>query len=81
MFTVALDIGIDFCHKFFDAPERPATDRLLCNDVELDLYLIQPRRIGWRVVDLIARMSRQPAFDRWMLVYGVVIDDEMNIKL
>lgn len=81
MLLVAFDVCIDFCHKIFNAAEGATSNRLLGNSVEPNLHLVQPRGISWREMDLITRMPSQPAFDRWMLVRGVVIDDEMDIKL
>lgn len=78
---VLLDKAVNHCDKFFDAAEGSPANGLLGNDVEPNLDLVEPRSIGWRVMDLIARMHCQPSFHGWMLMCGVVIHNEMDIKL
>jgi len=43
--------------------------------------LIDPRRGRRGEVDMVAWMSRQPGFDLRRLMGGVVVHDDMNVKL
>lgn len=53
----------------------------LGNDVEPDLHLIEPRRVGGCEVNVVARVGREPAFDLVMFVGAVIVDDEMDIEI
>jgi len=44
---------INFGNQIFDASESSSPDCSLGDQIEADLDLIQPRSIGWRIVDLI----------------------------
>ncbi len=50
--VVAIDEELDAGDQGSNASVRAATDRLLGDDVEPDLDLIEPRRVGRRVVDV-----------------------------
>ena len=57
MFIVVRDIAIDARHQFAHAPERAAADGLLGYQREPALDLIEPARIGRRVVDVKSPMA------------------------
>ena len=43
--------------------------------------LVEPRGIGWREVNVPARMAGEPSFDLGVLVSGGVVDDEVDVEL
>ena len=65
--------------KGFHAPESPASNSLLGDDVEPDFHLIQPGGVGGCVVNLETGMGSQPSFNFGMLVGGVVVDHQMDV--
>ena len=69
---------INLPDQFFHTSEGPSADGLLGDDIEPNLHLVQPRRIGRRKMDIKARMNGQPAFNPRMLMGGIVVDDEMD---
>ena len=71
----------DLAHELFDAGKRAASDGLLSDDAEPAFDLVEPGRIGWGVVDVIARSLGEPGFDFGVLVGGVVVDDQMDIEI
>ena len=71
----------DTLNKLTDGGKGAATDRLLGDDVEPDLDLIEPGRVGRGEVDVIAGPSGEPAFDLGVLVGAVVVDDEVNVEV
>ncbi len=75
-----LDEVVDSGDQVFDAPETPSADRLLGDEAEPSFHLIEPGRVGGSVVDLEAGPLRQPESYLGMLVGGVVVYDQMNIK-
>jgi hypothetical protein len=72
---------VDSGDQVFDAPEAPSSNRLLRNETEPSLDLIEPGRIGGRVMDVKARSLCQPNSNVGMLVGGIVVDDEMDGKI
>ena len=75
-----LDEVVDSGDQVFDAPETPSADRLLGDESEPTLDLIEPGRVGGSVVDLEARSLCQPESYLCMLMGGIVVHDQMNIK-
>jgi len=75
-----LDEVVDSCDQVFDAPEATSADRLLGDESEPTLDLIEPGRVGGSVVDLEAGTFCQPESHLGMLMSGVVVDDQMNIE-
>ena len=67
------DIGVDLLHQLFDRAERAAPNGLLSDEPEPALDLIEPTRIGRRVVQMITRMTGEPGPDLGMLVGAVVV--------
>ena len=76
-----LDEGVDLLDQVFHAAERAPADGALGDQTEPARYLIQPRGIGGRVVEVVARPLCQPSSYSGMLVSGVVVDDEMNVEI
>ncbi len=75
-----LDEVIDFVDQFFNAAERTASNSALRDDIKPDFDLIEPRGVRWRVVDMEARVQCEPAFDRRMLVCGIVVHNQMKVE-
>ena len=80
MLVVVLGEAVDFCDEVLDALEGAAADRLLGDESEPALNLIEPRGISWRVVDMEARPRSQPEAHPGVLVGGVVVDDQMHVE-
>ena len=78
---MAMNEVIDFRGLVLDAPEGAPPNRLLDDDVEPDLDLVQSGGAGRRQMDIEARMRGQPAPDPGVLVSGVVVDDQMDIQV
>ena len=78
--VVVGDVVIDFVHQFTHAAERTAPDRLLGDEREPALDLIEPAGVGGSVVEVVARMADQPGFDLGVLVGGVVVGDQMDFE-
>ena len=74
-------VVVDFVHQFAHAAERAAPDRLLGDEREPALDLIEPAGVGGGVVDVVARMAGEPGFDLRMLVGGVVVGDQMDVEI
>lgn len=65
---------VDFTDQVAHAAERPPPNRLLRDKSEPALHLIEPARVGGRVVNVEAAMACEPSLDRGMFVGGVVVD-------
>src|SRR3954454_15338342 len=74
---VTLDLSFEISHRV----KRAATNRLAGNLTEPDLDLIEPRRVGGRVVNMKASSTRKPSLNSGMLVSSVVVHDQMHIEL
>ena len=75
-----LDEVVDSFDQVFDAPEAPSANRLLCDESEPTFDLIEPGGVGGSVVDVEAGPLCQPESYVGMLVGGVVVDDQMDLK-
>ena len=75
-----LDEVVNSGDQMFDAPETTSANRLLGDESEPTFDLIEPGRVGGSVVDLEAWSLCQPESYLCMLMGGVVVDDQMNIK-
>ena len=71
---------VDSGDQVLDAPEAVSANRLLGDEPKPSLDLIEPGRVGWRVVDLEAWPLPQPESYLGMLVGGVVVDYQMDIQ-
>ena len=81
-------VGVPLGGVAFDAldelsylAERVPPDRLARDDVEPNLYLVEPRSIGGGVVKVKSGAPRQPSLDLGMLVGGVIVDHEMHVEI
>jgi hypothetical protein len=78
--VVVGDEAIDFRGQILDRSERPATDRLVGDDREESLDLVEPGRIGRSKVQVQARTREQTRLDLRMLVAGIVFDGAMHFE-
>jgi len=79
--VVVLNELVDSGDGVFDAAEAAAADRLLGNETEPALYLIEPGRVGGSVVHVKAGPLCEPEAHLGMLVSRVVVDDQMIVQL
>lgn len=59
--VVRINVGADRCSELLRACMRSAAQRVVGEEPEEALDLIQPRRVGGREVQLKARVAQQPA--------------------
>lgn len=76
-----LDEVVHVGDEVFDASEATLADRLLGDEPEPTLDLVEPGRIGWGVVDVEAGPLCEPEPYLVMLVGGVVVHDQMDLQL
>ena len=72
---------VNLRYQFFHTSECSSTDGLLSDSVEPDLDLIEPGGISGSEVNMVSGVKRQPILNSLMFMGGVVIDDEMDIKV
>nr|SPD49175.1 protein of unknown function [Cupriavidus taiwanensis] len=80
MNVVVLDVALDLQDQLAHAVKRPAADRLLRDQPEPALELIEPARVRRREVHVTARAFGQPCLDLGMLVSGVVVRDHVDVQ-
>ena len=71
---------VDLLGQVPDASEGASPNRALRDDVEPDFDLIEPRRIGRRVVDMKTRSRCKPSPNALVFVGCIVVYDEMDIQ-
>ena len=79
--VIVCDESVDLIRQFLDAAERATTNGALGDDVEPNLYLVEPRRVGGRKRDMVAGAGGKPALDSRMLMGGVVVDDQVDVTV
>ena len=77
---MSADEVVDFFDQIGDGIEGAAPDSALGDQGEEAFDLIEPRGIGRREVHVPAGSAREPSSDFGMLVGGVVVNDEMDVK-
>ena len=75
---VGADIAHDFAVQIFDRSKDAAGDEIALNFREPDFDLIEPRRIGRRVMNAHLGMTSQKIADRLGLMRAQVIADDVN---
>ena len=75
-----LDEGVDLVDQFLDASKRAAADGPLGDQGKPAFDLIQPRRVGRGVMNLVARPLRQPGTYFGMFVRRVIVDDQVDVQ-
>ena len=78
--VVSGDEVIDLVDQVFHAGEGAAANRLVGDQSEEALDLVEPGTVGWDEVDMPARPLGQPSFDSRVLVRAVIVYDEMDIQ-
>jgi len=81
IFVVSVDERFDIGFEVADRSMDTALDFLSRQICKPAFDLIDPRRGRRGEVDMVAWMSRQPGFDLRRLMGGVVVHDDMNVKL
>ena len=76
-----LEVGFDCGLEFGDAAEHAAADGVFGDQAEEPFDEIDPRGRGRGEVKVEAGMALEPRLDLGMLVGGVIVDNEMEIKL
>lgn len=75
------DEVVDALHKLLDAGKRAPPNRLVGDQREEALNLVQPRAVSRDEVHVPARPCAQPGLDLRMTVCGVVVADAVNVQL
>lgn len=75
------DKMIDLCCQVLHATESASADCLLSDHIEPDFHLVQPGRVGRCKMDMKTGMQGQPAFHAVVFMSGVVVDDQMDVKI
>ena len=75
------DEVVDALHKLLDAGKRAPPNRLVGDQREEALNLVQPRAVSWDEVHVPARPCAQPGLDLRVAVGGVVVADAVNVQL
>ena len=79
--VVVFGVAFDAPDQVRHALEGAATDGLLGDQSEPALDLIEPRGVGRRVVQVVARVAREPGAHLGMLVRAVVVADQVHVEL
>ncbi len=61
-------------------PHDPRRRARRGDEAEPDLHLVQPGGVRGRVVNVNARVARQPGFDLGVLVGGIVVGDQVQFE-
>ena len=75
------DEALDVTDESLDAGEGTSANGLLGNDAEPAFDLVEPGRIGWGEMNVVAGTPSEPSADFGMFVSSVVIDDEMDVEV
>ena len=71
----------DGLFQVFDTPKSTAANALVGDFGKPSFHLIEPRGMGGSKVEVVTRSFGQPARDERRLMRGVIIQDEMNLKI
>src|SRR5271156_5359197 len=74
-------VVVDLVHQFTHAAEGAAPDRLLSDEREPALDLVEPAGVGGSVMDVVARPAREPGFDLGVFVGAVVVGNQVDLEL
>ena len=78
--VVVFDVGVDALDELLDAAKGAAADGALGDETEPEFDLIEPRRVGRGVVDVVTRPGGEPGANLGVLVGGVVVDDQVQVE-
>ena len=81
MGVIGVGEGSDLVDELADGGEGAAPDRFLGDDVEPDLDLVEPGRIGGSEMDMVAGPCSEPALDFNVFMGAVIVDDEVDIEV
>ncbi len=75
-----LDEALDVTDESLGAGEGTSANSLLGNEAEPAFDLVEPGRIGWGEMQVVAGTPSEPSADFGMFMSGVVVDDEMDVE-
>ena len=78
---VMIDKAFDSGNQFADVSERASPKSPLGDESEPAFHLIEPRRIGGRVMQMIAWPFRQPGFYLRAFMRGIVVHHQVDIQV
>jgi len=78
--VVMLDVALDLQNQLAHAVKGPAADRLLRDQPEPALDLVEPARVRRCEVHVIARALGQPCLDLGVLVSRIVVHDHVDVQ-
>ncbi len=73
-------VVVDFADQLAHTSKRAAPDRVLGDEPEPALNLVEPARAGRGVMEVEARAGCQPGFNPRMFVDGVVVRDQVDLS-
>jgi hypothetical protein len=77
---VLIDVSLNAEGKFFDTAEGSAPDRLLGDEIEPDLDLIEPGGVSRRMTDMPPGVPQEPAPDGLVAMGCVVVHDAVDLQ-
>lgn len=77
---MVIEIVLNCSFELSDTFEYATPDAIACDQAEEALDLIEPGRRGGGEMHMEARMFGQPGFDRWMLMGGIVVGDQVQVE-
>ena len=78
---MVIEILSDGCFELLSGAEAASANLLLGEGGEEAFDLIEPARRGRREVDMVARMTDQPALDGRRFMGGVVVHHQMHVQV
>ena len=76
-----LNVIVDCVDDLWNVLEHASAQTFVSEVAKKAFHHIEPGGAGWCEVYVKTWMPGQPAFNLWMLVSGVVIDDQMQVFL
>ena len=81
MLVVGVDEQVDLALQVVHRAEGAAADRLVGDQSEPALELVEPGTVGRREVDMEPRPPGQPRTNTGMLVGGVVVTNQVDVEI
>ena len=78
--VVALDVILDCLGQFTNTAKCASANSFSRYFGEPAFDLIEPRRTGWREMDVIVGPRRQPLLHRGVFMRSVVVEPEMDLQ-
>jgi hypothetical protein len=81
VFVINPNVIVDGFDQITNAAEGSAADSFSCDFGKPAFDLIEPRRTGWREVQVIARSCSEPSLHGGMFMGAVIIQDQMDVQI